>query len=88
MADTLFGADGPADRFVVADDGPSTMDVADIAEELRTDDPDLPQAEAAFLEAVEAAKANLDAGAISRAEYHKRVAAASERYRVAADVNR
>lgn len=60
------------------------MNVEELAEELRTDDPELPYAEAEFVEAVEAAKAKLDAGKLTRDEYHERIAAASDRYRGAA----
>lgn len=57
------------------------MDVNELAEELRTDDPELPQAETEFIEAVEAAKRELEAGEIDREEYEERVARASDRYR-------
>lgn len=66
-------------------ENPNTMDIDELAEELRTDDPELPPAEAEFIEAVEAAKSKLDAGEIDRDEYHERVARASSRYRRAAD---
>lgn len=57
------------------------MDVTELAAELRTDDPDLPPAEAAFVEAVDTTKELFDAGEIDREEYRDRIAAASERYR-------
>lgn len=57
------------------------MDVEELAEELRTDDPELPPAEAEFVEAVEVAQAKLDAGELTPDEYHARIAAASDRYR-------
>jgi hypothetical protein len=63
------------------------MDVSELAEELRSDDPDLPPAEAAFVEAVEAARAALDAGELTSEEYHQRVASASDRYRRAANAD-
>lgn len=66
-------------------ENPNTMDIDELAEELRTDDPELPPAEAEFIEAVEAAKSKFDAGEIDRDEYHERVARASSRYRRAAD---
>lgn len=57
------------------------MDVEEIAEELRTDDPELPPAEAEFVEAVEAARTKLDAGELTPDGYHERIATASDRYR-------
>jgi hypothetical protein len=64
------------------------MDVEELAEELRTDDPELPPAEAEFVEAVEAAKAKLDADELTHGEYHDRIARASDRYRGAVDEER
>lgn len=60
------------------------MNVEELAEELRTDDPELPPAEAEFVEFVEAAKTKLDAGELTRDEYHARIVTASDRYRGAA----
>lgn len=57
------------------------MNLTELAAELQADDPDLPPAEATFIEAVEAARADLEAGEIDRVEYDERVARASERYR-------
>lgn len=57
------------------------MDITELAAELQSDDPDLPRAETAFVEAVEDARAALDAGEIDDEEYHRRVARASDRYR-------
>lgn len=62
-----------------------TMDVTELAAELRTDDPELPHAESEFIDAVEAAKELLEGGEIDRDEYQNRVATASDRYRRAAD---
>ncbi|MDL5362289.1 hypothetical protein [Halalkalicoccus sp. NIPERK01] len=63
------------------------MDVTELAAELRTGDPDLPPAEAAFVEAVETTKELFDAGEIDREEYHDRIATASDRYRDATDAD-
>lgn len=61
------------------------MNLTELAAELQADDPDLPQAEARFVGAVEAARAELEAGEIDRDEYDERVARASDRYRTATD---
>ncbi|MFC6905882.1 hypothetical protein [Halalkalicoccus tibetensis] len=61
------------------------MDITELAAELQADDPDLPRAEAAFVETVEAAQADLEAGEIDRDEYDERVARASDRYRNATE---
>lgn len=59
------------------------MDITELAAELQADDPDLLRAEAAFIETVEAAQADLEAGEIDRDEYDERIARASDRYRTA-----
>lgn len=61
------------------------MDITELAAELRSDNPNLPRAEAAFVEAVEDAQAALDAGEIDREEYDRRVARASDHYRSATE---
>lgn len=59
------------------------MDTTDLAAELGSDDPDLPPAETAFIDAVETAREKLASGEISREEYDERVRTASDRYRSA-----
>ncbi|WP_122089291.1 hypothetical protein [Halalkalicoccus subterraneus] len=59
------------------------MDTTHLAAELGSDDPELPPAEAAFIDAVETAQAKLATDEITREEYDERIRTASDRYRSA-----